>query len=203
MSSSLNIDETELWGGVLRGEEAALDKIYRLHFKGLFAYGMHIIRNEDVVKDCIHDLFLRVWANRRNLSPVENIKSYLLSAVRNLLLNYQSRVLKFEHIETTDENHFDLEFNLESDYINKEHISLKAKNLAQAMNKLTSRQKEIIYLKYFEELSFNQIAEIMDLTVKGTYKLSARAMESLREIMQIEVGLMLALFFELKSRDVF
>ncbi|MFC1223155.1 RNA polymerase sigma factor [Pedobacter sp. BG31] len=193
------LSDTALWSRLLNGEEDALDQIYKVHFQSLYQYGMRMLHQEDEVKDCLHNLFVKLWENRKTLNPTTQIRYYLLAALRNTIVNHRTKESKYEKVEASDEYLFDLNFTLESAYIRKEEINQKAVQLAAAMNQLTPRQKEIIYLKYFEELDYSQIAEIMDLTAKGTYKLSARALDALREIMKVDKTSLVLLLLELNK----
>ncbi|WP_293788408.1 sigma-70 family RNA polymerase sigma factor [uncultured Pedobacter sp.] len=188
--------DTVLWSRLLNGEKDALDQIYKAHFQALYQYGMRMLHQEDEVKDCLHNLFVKLWENRKKLNPTTQIRYYLLAALRNTIVNHRTKESKYEKVEANDEYLFDLNFTLESAYIRKEEIHEKTAKLAAAMNQLTPRQKEIIYLKYFEELDYSQIAEIMGLTTKGTYKLSARALDALREIMKVDKTSMVLLLLE-------
>lgn len=196
-------NDTDLWASLLKGDNDALDKIYKAHFQSLFQYGMRMLHHEEEVRDCLHNLFVKIWENRKSLNQTDHIRYYLISSLRNIIINHRNKESKYEKIEASDETVFDLKFTVESEYIQKEEINEKTLQLAQAMNQLTARQKEIIYLKYFEELDYNQIAEILDLTTKGAYKLSARALDALREIMQVDKGLLLLLLLELKKFQIF
>lgn len=188
---------------LLRGESSAFELIYKNNFHSLFQYGMRILEDEDAVGDCVHNLFVKIWENRNNLSPALNPRFYLMSSLRNIIFNYNEQRSRFDKKAIDDTNYFDLKFTLESDLIRKEEVNEKSAQLATAMNQLTPRQKEIIYLKYFEELDYNDIAEMMDLSVKGAYKLSARALEALREILKIDKTLLLALLAEAKYHSFF
>lgn len=198
-----NIPDSELWAMLLRGESSAFELIYKNNFHSLFQYGMRILEDEDAVGDCVHNLFVKIWENRNNLSPALNPRFYLMSSLRNIIFNYNKQQSRFEKKEINDTNYFDLKFTLESDLIRKEEVNEKATQLAAAMNQLTPRQKEIIYLKYFEELDYSEIAELMDMNVNGAYKLSARALEALRELLKIDKTLLLALLAEAKYHSLF
>lgn len=188
----------ELWLRLLKGDRMALNQIYRLHANALFQYGIRLLHEENSVQDCIHDLFLKIWTNHARLSPTDNIRYYLISSLRNVIINYRSQEGKFAHLELEERDGFAMDFTVESQYILKEEQSEKAIQLAEAMNQLTGRQKEIIYLRYFEELDYDQISEMMDLTKKAAYKLGARALEALREILQVEKVVLIALLSALK-----
>jgi len=193
-----NSGNNQFWPRLLQGDRQALNEIYRLHADALFRYGIRLLHDENAVQDCIHDLFLKIWSNHARLSDTDNVRYYLISSLRNTIINYRNQQGKIEHQELQERDGFAMDFTVESQYILKEEQTEKAQRLAEAMNQLTARQKEIIYLRYFEELSYDQIAEMMDLSKKGTYKLSARALEALREILQVEKAVLIALLVSLK-----
>ena len=78
-------------------------------------------------------------------------------------------------------------FSVESDFVDKEVRSVQTQKILAALNQLTPRQKEVIYLRYFEELDYEEIAVIMKITVKATYKLMARGLEALRQVMEVSI----------------
>ncbi|MFW0716019.1 RNA polymerase sigma factor [Pedobacter sp. N23S346] len=194
-----SIDDIELWNLLKKGDKAALDMIYTRHFNSLFQYGMRMLQDEDAVHDCMQNLFVKLWVKRSSLAEVTNLRNYLISSLRNGITNYRLSEKKYDSVELNGEDHFDLKFTVESDFIKKEEHSEKSIKLSAAMNKLTARQKEIIYLKYFEEMEYAEIAEIMDLTIKGTYKLSARALEALRQILNVDSALLLAMLLSIRK----
>jgi len=187
-----------MWTDLLKGDQHALKQIYLEYHTGLFQYGMRILLNEEATRDCIHNLFVKIWANHKNLKHTDNIKYYLMSALRNEIINYRTRESRYKH-DQIDLETFMLDFSVESVYIRKEEINEQTEKLVGAMNQLTPRQKEIIYLRYFEELNYDQIADMMDITVKGAYKLSARALDALKEIMKIDKVLLIGMLLSAKQ----
>lgn len=183
---------------MLAGNQAALKQIYMEYHKGLFLYGMRVLLEEEGVKDCIHNIFLNIWTNKKRLYQVDNVKHYLMSALRNEMINYRNREKRYDHNPLAEEI-FMLDFSVEALYIRKEEVDEQTKLLSEAMNQLTIRQKEIIYLKYFEEMDYKEIAEMMDITVKGAYKLSARAIDMLKEIMQVEKVVLIGMLLSAKQ----
>ncbi|TCO28837.1 RNA polymerase sigma factor (sigma-70 family) [Pedobacter psychrotolerans] len=192
------LTDFELWQNFLKGDRLALNEIYNRNLSPLYHYGMRMLQDEEVVRDCLHNLFVKLWINQKNLKPTNNIKYYLISALRNTIINYKNAEKRFQKVELNEAETFDLKFSVESEYIKKEEQQEKMLKLSEAMNKLTARQKEVIYLKYYEEMDYDQIAEIMDLTKKGTYKLSARALEALREVLNVDKAILLALLMAWK-----
>lgn len=191
--------DTDLWAGLLLGNELSFREIYLAHQDALFKYAMRMLSDEDAARDCLHNLFVKVWMNRKNLSATNNIRYYLMSSLRNEILNYRQKEQRAVQGSERYAETFDMLFSPESDYISREESRAQAQKLAVAMNQLTPRQKEIIYLRYFEDLSYEQIAEMMDINVKGAYKLSARALEALREVLSVDKAGVVFMILSLKN----
>jgi RNA polymerase sigma factor (sigma-70 family) len=183
-----------LWQSFKEGDRTSFQTIYFSNFKNLSEYGMRIIGDKELVKDCIHDLFVKLWNNKSNLGNVNVIRSYLLVSLRATLFNKIQQNSRISISEFNGEHPFEMVFSVESDFITKETSSIQTQKLLDALNELTPRQKEVIYLRYFEEMEYEEIAAIMEITVKATYKLAARGLETLRQIMAISSASLLLVF---------
>lgn len=192
------INDIDLWGHLKEGNRIALNTIYSRYFSPLFQYGMRMLQDEDAVRDCIQNLFVQLWVNHHKLSNVNNLRSYLISSLRNGMITYRSAEERFKKVDLESNEVFDLKFTVEQEFIQREEQTQQINQLSEAMNRLNARQKEIIYLRYFEEMDYAEISQIMDLSIKGTYKLSARALESLREILNIDKIILLAFLLSIK-----
>src|SRR3954469_24166231 len=80
-------DDSIIWQSLKAGDRNSFGQIYQLHFKSLYEYGMRLLNNSDLVKDYIHDLFVKIWLNKSNLGEVKNVKSYLLISLRGAIYN--------------------------------------------------------------------------------------------------------------------
>lgn len=193
-------EEPQWWPAMVDGDEAAFQQIYRLHFTMLYEYGMRLSANEELVKESIQQLFVKIWTNRAGLDTVKRVRPYLLVSLRGVVYN-KLRDEKRRRITTLEEDYdFQLVFSPESAYIQKESSDQQLLALKQAMDQLTPRQKEIIFLRYFQEMEYNDIAEIMNISVKGAYKLTARSLESLREILDLSMIALICLLKIAASR---
>ena len=191
-----------LWQSFKAGDRTSFQTIYFSWFKNLTEYGMRIIGDKELVKDCIHDLFVKLWNNRSNLGDVVVIRSYLVVSLRSTLLNKIQQNSRVAVSEFKDEHPFELVFSVESDFISKETADIQTQKLLDALNELSPRQKEVIYLRYFEEMDYEEIAAIMEITVKATYKLTARGLDCLRQIMDLS-GTTLMLLLALSTEILF
>lgn len=177
-------DEGRLWDEFQSGSEGAYALIY-IRFAGMmYGYGMKLVRDEELIKDCIQDLFVELFNAKHRLGKVRMIKSYLFKSFRRKLLSE----CKKRRIQRNDFNsnkilkkHITPSF--ERSLIEKQVFDDQRKKVLLAMEKLTERQREAIHLKFYVLLSYNEISEVMGLTVKGSYKLVARAIDCLKKDM--------------------
>lgn len=173
---------------------------------------MRRLDDRDLVRDSIQDIFVRLWANRAKIKPTDNIKYYLLHTLKNQLINVAKAPARSRVDSIGEAGDFIMHFppgaehssfsghsTPDSELLRKEKHGEQAQRLRDALNGLTARQKEIIYLRYFEELSYEEIAAIMNISVKGTYKLLYRALDALKEIMKISGKDLLLLLMVLKG----
>lgn len=186
------MDDLSIWKSFKQGDKEAYSAIYSTYFNNLYEYGMRIAGEKELVKDSIHDLFVKLWTNRSRLAEISNIKSYLLVSIRSTIYNKLEQNKRMVPGQPEDDQGFELTFSAESAYIRKEAESEQTRKIMEAMNQLTYRQKEVIYLRYFEELDYNQVALIMNISVKSTYKLTARGLDMLRQIMNMSKFSLLA-----------
>lgn len=196
----LTVSDTTLWTAIQQGDEQAFAHLYDRYFERLYEYGMRLHPNDDVVKDVIQELFIKLWTNKDNLSTSVDARPYLLVALRGTLYNrLRPRRNAIMVAFNQQEHDFLAHFSTEHAYIKKEQLQAQQQQLLQALNELNARQKEILYLRYFEELDYEQIAVIMDISVKGAYKLVARALKNMRELLGLSTAILLAQLAALKT----
>ncbi|ANH82854.1 hypothetical protein A8C56_19355 [Niabella ginsenosidivorans] len=186
-------DDYHLWQSLKEGKQEALASIYFNHFKSLYEYGLRITGDEELVKDTIQDLFIKIWTNRSNFENISKIRPYLLVSLRSALYNkiQQNGKRPVRALNTKDE--FEMVFSAESKYIAGEARSLQTQKLLAALNQLTPKQKEIIYLRYFEELDYEEIVRVMNSSLKAVYKLKARGLDALKQLLHLSDILLIVL----------
>jgi len=174
--------EGMLWSSFRSGNRKALDYIFDKYIRLLFAYGGKISTSNSLVENCIQDLFVDLWAKHEILSDTDNIKLYLLKSLRRRIIR---ALMATNHIKinTIDEHGYasDLEFSAEFNLIQELNSIEKRDQIEEALAQLTKRQREAVYLKFYERFSYLEIADMMNLTLKSTYKLIGKAIFSLRK----------------------
>lgn len=165
-------------------KEKDIASIYTLYVDNLFTYGCYLGFERETVKDAIHDVFVKVTTDSYKLEDISNIKFYLFRSLKNRLLDihkYQKEHVELENINPVREIPFNIEVNVEELMIEEEEqMQIKA-GIEQMLNSLTDRQREIIYLRYVQGYDYQQIAELLHISVHGCRKLVSKALLSLRE----------------------
>jgi RNA polymerase sigma factor (sigma-70 family) len=175
-------DVNALWRRFLSGDSEAFNLLMSSHFRALFQYGSKFSRDKEFVKDCIQDLFLSMWEKRLNLNKDAVVKPYLFASLRRLMHRHVSSKGRVGD-EQLDEvgGSFDIEFSVEQIYIENEATLVRTRQLKHLLDELPKRQKEVVYLKYFQEMDRNQIAEVMDVTPQTVSNLLQIAIKQLKK----------------------
>ncbi len=184
-SGQLVKSDFEVWQRFKKGDKAAFIFIYQKFFPVLYSYGHQFTRDEDLIKDCIHDVFATINHTRQKLSDTDNIKLYLFKSFRNRFLHYQKKARKMLSEEyLMDGYQFEFTLSVEQKMINSQIDREKLQKLNQGLQQLPPRQKEVIYYLFYEELSIDAIKELMHVTNRRTVQnIVYRALGNLKNVM--------------------
>ena len=173
-------EHSHLWNTFRSGSRDAFSQLYELFAADLYRYGYNLVRNRQVVEDCLHELFLHLHESRERLGPTDNIRFYLYRALRRRLLDTVGRLNK---LDSDDYIFNSAEFLIqpyEDQLVEEQLIDQQKQVLIAELNKLPKRQKEILYLVYMKGLTYQQAAEVMDITMKSVYNTINVALTTLR-----------------------
>ncbi|MCE6989862.1 RNA polymerase sigma factor [Dyadobacter sp. CY323] len=177
-----SVSDQDLWSAFKGGDRTAFAHIYQRHFRKLIAYGIKVAGDKDVVKDCIQDLYVELWETKGNLANVSSIQFYLLKALRYKIIRH----LEDSGEDTLDTIHWKVqEDNFELQMLQEESSILNYKKLDTAINLLPKRQREAVQLRYFHDMSNEQVAQVMGVNYQSACKFIYTALKSLRQIMHL------------------
>ncbi|MDN3669483.1 RNA polymerase sigma factor [Echinicola jeungdonensis] len=180
-AKSIKTSDIQLWQAFKSGNNAAFLQIYESHFDQLFSYGFRICKDEDLVKDAIHDVFFELRKNGKTIGETDSIKFYLFKCLKRKIIKeltswYNKQEKLNEHIP------FEITFSHEHFLINSQIDKEKSLKISQALSELSPRKREAIYYLYYEGMSYEQIKELMDLSnAKSARDLVYKGLRSLRE----------------------
>jgi RNA polymerase sigma factor (sigma-70 family) len=185
------MNEQEAWIAFQNGDQDSLEKIYRVYYTPLYNYGFKWLRNVQLVEDSIQDLFIKLIRNKEKLAVPDSVRHYLFYSFRTVVLDKLKSQKQHVNLEETHFSAFELQLNPETELMGRQEDHSLQKKLQQSLEKLTPRQREAVFLRYFEGFSYLEVAAILDLSPKATYKLMARAIEALRQIMPLLLCMLL------------
>lgn len=168
------------WQAIRVGEKSALESLATRHYRPLFHYCTRFTANHALIEDCIQDLFLDIWEKKNALSTVRSVKAYLFTAIRHNILHRNRRDHLFTTFDETDESG-DPVFNPETLFLTSENEQVQNDLLKQSLDRLPRRQREAIYLRYYEELSYEEIATVMGLNRQVVANYLQHALLTLRK----------------------
>lgn len=183
-ASTDNDYDLKLWKAMQNRSVAAFEQLYDRYFPLLFGYGMQFCGDSDIVKDCLQDFFVDIYQGRSKLREVRKVRHYLFVSFRHCLLRKISA--KHFRLESIAENyHFEVYFSREDELIGEQFDTYRQKMLKASFARLSSRQKEAIFLRFYENMSYAEIAEIMHLKeIKYARTLVYRALLVLKEALK-------------------
>ena len=170
-----------LWEGLQVGDQKAYASIYDQYVGQLYTYGKKLTSNTALVEDAIQEIFIELWRYRTGLGQVRSIKAYLFTCLRRQMFKSIKKEIFVLNEDYLKEDNFELELSAQDLLIQQEDKQTEVEKIKKALNHLTRRQKEIIYLKFFQELSYEEIGQMMDLSQRGTYNLVSKALAILKE----------------------
>jgi RNA polymerase sigma factor (sigma-70 family) len=167
------------WQQSLEGDDYAFSSIHRELFHGLYSYALKLLQDGELANDAVQELFVKLWAKRETIGKLRKVKPYFFTVLRRQILN-QLRNLHLRDRIISRIGGPDIDFSPEEIVVrSEEYISLQNK-ITALLNELPKRQKEVIYLHYFEEMDYNQIAAIMGINYQSVLNLTQKALQKLR-----------------------
>jgi RNA polymerase sigma factor (sigma-70 family) len=177
----VSINDYVLWRNFKAGDLSAYSLIYRKYFFVLFSYGKKISSDKELVRDCIQDLFIKIWNNRENLSDTTSVKYYLFTSLKHKLLDaLESPSQRLR----SDEEVMDFETIDDSQLHDDSSFSQKEKIL-KAINKLSKHQQKVLDLKFYKNKSNHEIAHELGITVQSVYNAVFKTLRIIRKQLQI------------------
>ena len=170
------------WKEMKEGSKTAFLNIYHENYNILFSYGFSLTCDKEITKDCIQDMFLEIWNTRISInSDVQNVRSYLCTWLRRKISRVQSKISKERYSKSCFEEPDRNISSYETLLIAFQDDEEKKERLMRALSHLTKKQLEIIRYKFFKNLSYEEIANKTNLTIRTIYNTIHIAVRQLRE----------------------
>ena len=185
------VEECPLWRHFRSGDERALATIFNEHYDSLYYYGKKLVQDEDLVKDCVQNLFVKIWTTRENLMAVKYVRPYLLKSLRRHIGDQVIAQNRDKTLQGQFQREFQITFSHEDFLISIQTTREQSEALARSLNSLPSRQREAILLKFYEGLDYSKIAEVMTLNVQSVRNLIHQSLKTIKSQLNLPTPILI------------
>jgi len=170
------------WARLKKSDPAALGELYDAYVDKLFLAASALTDNREMAKDALQEVFIELWNYRETIGDIQYPQSYLVKVLRSILLKKLKKESskKYSSVEETLRC---LDNNREENFISSDTDREMSQKLSHAMARLTTRQKLILRLHFYEGLSYEQIADQLSMNYQSVNNLAFRTIRHLRSMM--------------------
>ena len=184
----------EFWESFVRGDHACFEDLFKTYYSGLYGYGLKLCFDSGLVEDSIQDLFVTIWERRNELDHIKSPNVYLYVSLRRNILKELKKKNSKRIVYDGLEGSTDIEYGIDELIIKDENKIETKKKLHKALNQLTNQQKEVIYLHFYNGMSYGEIEEILSINRQSVRNHVYKAMQTLREVLDLNVLRLIAMF---------
>ena len=181
MMEQTNHSTDTLLGSFQAGNMAAFSQLYNLHINVLFNYGLKLTIDKELLKDCIHDIFVKLYTKKDELGTIDNLRSYLFISLKNKLCDELRRRMYMSDT-AVEEVSISTPTDVEDDYMEEEQRKNEFSLVRRLLDQLSPRQREALTLYYIEEKKYEDICEIMNMNYQSVRNLMHRGLTKLRSL---------------------
>jgi RNA polymerase sigma factor (sigma-70 family) len=174
-----DVQTAEYLADFINGDTAAFSKLYNLHVNMLYNYGCKLTTDVELLKDCIQEVFIKIYNKRLELDTVANFKSYIIISLKNKLCDESRKRVNLSDVAVEDLDVVSSD-NIEKDYIANEKEMLDGVFVSKMLDQLSPRQRKAIILYYIEEKKYEDICAIMNMNYQSVRNLIHRGISKLR-----------------------
>ena len=145
-------------------DRKGFDTLFELYYGELTYFVYSFVNDKEVAKDLVHDLFLNLWQNRRQIDPSLSVKSYLFRIARNYAFNY------LKHLKVIATNERDVIETYELAGQDTEELESRLERVRRLFEKLPEKQKEVVFKTHINREQVIDQYRICDVFVCSSKK---------------------------------
>ncbi len=184
----MNYSDEQLVNNYLKGDEKSLEVIIKNYLKPIYNFIYHFINGRPETEDITQEVFVKVWRHLKKFNPEKSFKTWLYIIARNTAIDFlkKKKHLNFSDLETKEENITVDNILVDPEPLPSELFDQKdlAERLSAVMQKLSPRNRVILYFFYYEHFTLQEISEILNEPINTVKSLHRRAIIKLRELLK-------------------
>jgi len=175
-----NYTDQQLITSLQKGDEQAMDILFRRHYSFICRAVYRVLKDSNLAEDIAQEVFLGLWKKRENLNITSSVQAYLKRAAINKSLNYiRDQKIKFddeEKMPTLSNNQSTTQQQLEAEDLQKQ--------INEAIGSLPEKCRLVFTLSRFEEMSYQEIANELNISIKTVENQISKALKILRVLLR-------------------
>ena len=183
------MSEEELAVAYVNGDNAAFDELLRRNEKKLMSYILFVVRNNDLAMDIFQDTFVKVILKLQSdeYKPTGKFNAWLTRIAHNVIMDHYRRLHGSQIVDVNEENDMSsikgesmADEPIETYFINEQTLT----EVKQLMYALPAVQREVVYMRFFQEMSFKEIAEATGVSINTSLGRMRYAVINLRRMVE-------------------
>jgi len=177
-----------MWESMKAGDEQCLSHIFVIFYSDMCQYGLKLFNSIELVNDSIQDVFLRIWEKRNTLGNVQNLRAYLFISLRRRILKNKKEFFNTFPLDSIKINKDNVFLFSSEEFLESDKISDRLRQtLTKTINNLPEKQRELIFLRFYNKLSYRDCAAIMEVKEQTVRNIMQRAISKFREQMDSDL----------------
>ena len=187
---NLNVmTDEELAMDYVNGNNRAFDELLFRHQSKLFSYILFVVRDREIADDLFQETFVKVITKlqERKYSPSGKFSAWMMRIAHNVIMDLYRGLKVQKIVDTSDDNDLSnistndfYSMDIESQYVNAQVL----KDVKKLMNFLPASQREVVYMRYYQQLSFKEIAEMTNVSINTSLGRMRYAILNLRRMVK-------------------
>lgn len=163
------------------GDEDAYKQLFHQYYNPLLLYGLTITQHQHIVEDQIQEIFIWLYQHSQKCRSIQNLETYLFIALKKNILSSLRKEANLQNRECKYSDNLNHEsYDVEEKWIHSDSQKQQYHWLTKQISQLPPRMKEVVFLRYYQSLSFNEIANIMSVTPQVAQNFASRALKKMR-----------------------
>ncbi len=198
---SRSSDEKNLILQVKKGNILAFEKLFKTYYKNLCLFAEYYVREKTMAEEIVGSFFLKLWEKRKNIEIKDSVKSYFYKSIHNQSLKYLEHLKVMKKYEDYARTMLEMKELLSYSSENHPLANLISREIVQdiekAVNRLPEKCREVFCLCRFENMSYEDIAGKLNISVNTVRTQMSRALAKLRESLKDYLPLFLLILFNM------
>ena len=185
--------EEEIFELLKTNRKLGIEELYKIYSKLVFGVIYSILKNTDETEDVLQNVFIKIFKLDNEKLPTKSHLSWLYSVAKNETINYikkHSKEKNYESLYEITDNDTEIEKVLDKEYFNK------------LIENLPPKQQEILSLKIISNLSFREIANILDMKIPAVQWHYYKSLNTLKLLLGNVITIFVGAFLYIKTRGL-